>query len=384
MTAALERTRRKLNNCANIFGVLRMRSPLTIGLLPLPRFTLTPFASLLDVLRLAADEGDRSRPEHIRWSIIGVGLEPIASSCGAAVAPWETLGDPSRFDYIVVCGGLLTRDHRGDAAVEAFLRDAAAAGIQIVALCTAVFSLAAAGLLDRRKACVSWFHAAEFADLFAATEADASQLFVVDGPFITCSGGTGAADVGALIVERHLGAGAARKALDILQIEQPRASAHPQTSASVVDGGRDELIARITLMIEQSLDRRLSSNAIAAEVGLSRRQLERTIRDRTGLSPQQFAMNVRLVYADWLVRGSKQPLTAVAQRCGFSDSSHLSRCYRSAFGMPPSHARRGERAFIAGERRPYQSRSIASDPRDMVSPELAWDGTGRVADAEHL
>ena len=50
--------------------------PPSIALLPLPRFTLAPFALLQDVLRLAADEGDRSRPLRLSWTIVAPGGAP--------------------------------------------------------------------------------------------------------------------------------------------------------------------------------------------------------------------------------------------------------------------------------------------------------------------
>ncbi|MFQ8431050.1 hypothetical protein [Amaricoccus sp. W119] len=73
------------------------------------RFTLCAYANFVDVLRLAADEGDRSRPILCSWKIVAADREPIVSSCGVAVQAEEPLGDPSRFDYVVVVGGLVER-----------------------------------------------------------------------------------------------------------------------------------------------------------------------------------------------------------------------------------------------------------------------------------
>jgi transcriptional regulator GlxA family with amidase domain len=330
-----------------------MDRPVTIGLLPLPMFTLTPFSALLDVIRLAADEGDRSRPVRLRWTVVGLSLEPVTSSCGVALRPWEGLGDPARFDVLVLCGGLLDRDRRADEAVRAYLNAAAEVGVTIVSLCTAVFDLAESGLLDGRRACVSWFHAAEFRARFARVHAVASQLFVEDGTFITCSGGTGAADVGALIVERHLGAAPARKALDILLIEEPRGADHPQPTP-VAPGIENEAVRRAILAVEERLDRSVSIDRLAALVGLSRRQLERQFVAGTGKSPQAFIAELRLRYADWMVRATRLPQTEIAQRCGFADSSHFARNYRAHFGVTPSAARRAGGRFAEGERRPYR------------------------------
>src|SRR4051812_30986309 len=80
---------------------------LSVGFVLLPNFTLIAFSSLVDLLRLSADEGDRSRPERCSWSVLAQDMNPITASCGLQVLPWETFQDPERFNYIVVIGGLL-------------------------------------------------------------------------------------------------------------------------------------------------------------------------------------------------------------------------------------------------------------------------------------
>ncbi|MGL5837569.1 MAG: GlxA family transcriptional regulator, partial [Sphingorhabdus sp.] len=67
---------------------------LSVGFIPLPDFTLTPFSALIDMLRLAADDGDGSRPRRARWRILG--NAPVRSSSGVFVTPDEVYGDPTR------------------------------------------------------------------------------------------------------------------------------------------------------------------------------------------------------------------------------------------------------------------------------------------------
>lgn len=85
---------------------------LRIGFVLTPRFTLTAFAGFVDAVRLAADEGDRSRQINCEWSILGDERHGIPSSCGAIVQPGFPMVDPSPFDYIVVVGGLLQGGQR--------------------------------------------------------------------------------------------------------------------------------------------------------------------------------------------------------------------------------------------------------------------------------
>lgn len=65
----------------------RTSRPLRFGIVLLPNFTLTAFSGFVDLLRLASDEGDMSRPVRCSWTIVGESLVPVRASCGIQVAP---------------------------------------------------------------------------------------------------------------------------------------------------------------------------------------------------------------------------------------------------------------------------------------------------------
>lgn len=68
-----------------------------VGFIMARRFTLCAFANFVDVLRLAADEGDRSRPILCQWVVLSDGMGPVTSSCGVVVQPNARLADPAGF-----------------------------------------------------------------------------------------------------------------------------------------------------------------------------------------------------------------------------------------------------------------------------------------------
>ncbi|WP_426268139.1 hypothetical protein [Sphingomonas sp. DC3200b1] len=106
---------------------------LSVGFILARRFTLCAFANFVDVLRLAADEGDRSRHIACDWKVISDSSSPIPSSSGIAIQPDEHLGDPARFDYIVVVGGLIDEIDGFGSEYTAYLRRAAALGYRWLA-----------------------------------------------------------------------------------------------------------------------------------------------------------------------------------------------------------------------------------------------------------
>src|SRR5215472_13585950 len=96
------------NGVQRALGIERpTRPPLRVGVILAHHFTLSAFAVFIDHLRLAADEGDRSRPMHVQWSIMASRAEPVAASCGVIIQPTSALLPPEGLDYVVVIGGLL-------------------------------------------------------------------------------------------------------------------------------------------------------------------------------------------------------------------------------------------------------------------------------------
>ena len=313
---------------------------LAVGFVLMPSFTLLPFSAFIDALRLAADEGDQSRQINCQWTVMGPTLEPISSSSGVTVKPWETYRNPADFDYIVVVGGLLDSTLEGSEHVVDYLQQADRAHVPIIGLCTGSFVMIRAGLMDQRRCCVSWFHYKDLTERYANVTPIADQLFVDDGDRITCAGGAVAADLAAYIIERHLGQSWARKSLRILVMDNPRPANAPQPQPNADYQVDNRWVARALLLMEQNLSRPLSSDEIASRLSISKRQLERLFINDTGDSLQKFYRKIRLRYGLWLLQNTDRLITDIGQDCGFSDTAHFSRVFRQAFEKKPTDYRR--------------------------------------------
>jgi transcriptional regulator GlxA family with amidase domain len=316
------------------------RRQLSVGFVLIPNFTLIAFSAIVDLLRLAADEGDRSRPERCSWSVLAPDLNAVTASCGLQVLPWETFARPERFDYIVVVGGLIDRNSTYHPKTLEFLRDAAAKGVAIAGVCTGSFALVEAKLMSGRKCCVSWYHFPDLIERYSDIIPVADQLFVEDGKFITCAGGLAALDLAAWMVERHLGPGRAQKSLHIMVTDTARPATGAQPQPPSVGAVDDPRVRRAMLQIEQNLSTPQKVEDIAQGVGLSKRQLERIFRKVVGKSIQEFSRELRVFYGLWLLTNSAKTITAVATESGFSDISHFNRLFRATFGCAPSTLRR--------------------------------------------
>lgn len=321
----------------------RSGEPLRVGFVLARRFTLTAFATFVDALRLASDEGDRSRQIRCRWTVMSSTRAPALASCGVEILPTSGFVDPTGFDYLVVVGGLLQGGPQVDEATLAYIRRAAEAGVTLVGVCTGSFVLARAGVMAGRRACVSWFHRRDFIEEFSDVAAASDQLYLIDGDRITCSGGAGVADLAAALIERRMGAEAARKSLRVMLIDAPRPAATPQPMPMLrgarEGAGFDESVRRAALLMEQHLSRPLVIAEIARRIGLSARQLERRFLDELGESPAAVYRGLRLDYGRWLLAECGRSVGEAAASAGFADSAHFSRAFRKRWGFAPSIAR---------------------------------------------
>jgi transcriptional regulator GlxA family with amidase domain len=312
---------------------------LNVGFILADNFTLSAFSLMVDQFRLAADDGDRSRPILARWQVMSSRPEPIRTSCGVTVAPSGPLADPANFNYIIVVGGLLHGGKQLDEESVAYLKRAARAGVPLVGVCTGSFVLARAGLMTGRRCCVSWYHYQDFLDEFPHHTPVADRLYVIDGDRITCAGGGGAADLATALVEKFLGRAIAQKSRHVLLLDRQRPGTESQPHPPIADLVADDRVRRSLLLMEQHLADPLPIADIARRLQLSTRQLERLFQTVMGQRPAEFYRRLRLRYARFLLDTTGRSVTDIALEAGFSDCAHFSRQFKAQHGFTPSDAR---------------------------------------------
>jgi transcriptional regulator GlxA family with amidase domain len=325
------------------------RVALRVGVVLADHFTLSAFAVFIDHLRLAADEGDRSRPMHVQWSIMASRRESVLASCGVMVEPTSDFLAPEALDYLVVIGGILHAGPQVDEPTTRYLREVAAARVPLIGVCTGSFVLCRAGLMKGRRTCVSWYHYQDFLEAFPDHEVVADRLFLADGPRITCAGGAGAAALATYLIELHLGRAVAQKASQVLLFDRPRAGSEAQPHPPLPETVREPRIRRALLLMEQNLARPVAIATIAHELGVSVRQLERLCREQVGVAPATLYRQLRMRYAHWLIENTDRSVTEIAIEAGFADCAHFSRQFKDAYGLSPSTRRLQPARSMLGE-----------------------------------
>lgn len=315
---------------------------LSVGIVLVPRFTMIAFAAFVDALRLAADIGDRSEPRRCCWTVMTADYRPVLSSCGVEVAPWEPLRAPRSFHYVAIIGGLVDENLSFPPRLLNYLRQARAAGVPLVGICTGSFALAAAGVMADRPCCVHGYHYELFASLYPGVVTNIEQIFVDAGDIITCVGGTASIDLAAYLIERHCGRDRALKIQHHAVVDRFRTPQHSQLPlADPYFRIKNMRVRQALFILEQNLRRSISTATIARLVGCSERQLTRDFIASFGVSPTKHFLELRLNKSMWLLENSTRSIGEIAEECGFSDSSHFVRHFRDRFGQSPGQMRRG-------------------------------------------
>jgi transcriptional regulator GlxA family with amidase domain len=243
-----------------------------------------------------------------------------------------------RDDTIILCGGVNIQVATTKRLLN-WLRREARKGVKMVALCTASYSLAKAGLLNGKKATIHWENQDSFSEEFEEIELT-KTVFVVDGNRMTTAGGTSSIDLMLQLIANDLGEEKANYVADQLIYSSIRTNEDEQRlSIPTRIGVRHPKLSRVIQTMEVNIEDPISPSDLASNVGMSTRQLERLFRRYLNKSPKRYYMGLRLQKARNLLMQTDMSVINVALSCGFSSPSHFSKCYRSHYETTPYRER---------------------------------------------
>lgn len=220
------------------------------------------------------------------------------------------------------------------------LRRAHARGAQILASCTAVFTLGAAGLLEGRRVTTHWRHAERLAELFPEADVDPEVLYVQDGSIITGAGSAAGLDACLHLIRRDFGAQVASTVARRMVVPPLRDGGQAQfVRHAVSDCDADTLTPILTWMTE-NLDAEVTVETLARRSHMSARTFARRFREETGTTPHQWLTHQRILLAERLLEETHLPVEEVARRSGFGNAAALRHHFGRFRGTSPVSYRR--------------------------------------------
>jgi transcriptional regulator GlxA family with amidase domain len=264
--------------------------------------------------------------------------EPVRAAAGYSIIPEHGLELLAEADTIIVAGvygALVQKDGVLDPEVRQALVDAAPT-TRIVSICTGAFVLAAAGLLDGRRATTHWMHAANFRRLFPQVELDPDVLFVDDGDILTSAGVGAGIDLCLHLVRNDHGTEVANRTARRCVVPPSRAGGQAQFIERPVPHVVDSSTAPAREWVLAHLDEPLDLRALAACARMSVRTFTRRFREETGQSPGKWITQQRVDRARHLLETTDLPVDQVAQHSGFGTGASLRLQMSTAVGVSPS------------------------------------------------
>ncbi|WP_273184832.1 GlxA family transcriptional regulator [Hyphomonas adhaerens] len=310
--------------------------PREIGVLIFDDFQLLDAAGPISVFEMPV-RGMSPPPYHL--TVYSMAGGAVRSSSGVGMCS-EKLPDNLTLDTLVVSGGEGTRDAMHDKDFLNVIRDLSSRTRRTTSVCSGAVLLAAAGLLDGRRATTHWRRCPDMARHFPEVNVEADRIFVQDGKFWTSAGITAGIDLALALVEDDLGTEVARQAARELVVHHRRHGGQSQFSVmqdvKLLSGRFDPLID----WIRANLASDLKVEQIAEKAGMSPRNFARVFRSETGTTPARFVEKLRLESARQHVETTGLSLIQIAQKTGFGDAERMRMAFIRAYGQPPMVLRR--------------------------------------------
>jgi transcriptional regulator GlxA family with amidase domain len=265
---------------------------------------------------------------------VAAGGGQVTMSAGLALATADLSPAGASLDTLIVAGGRGVEQAAGDARLLAWLRERAASARRIASVCTGAFLLAAAGLLDGRRAVTHWAYCAQLAERHPCIRVESDPIFIIDGQYWTSAGVTAGIDLALAMIEEDLGRDVALAVARRLVVFLKRPGGQAQFSATL-DLQRGERFAPLHHWIRTHLAADLSTPALAAHAGMSERSLLRHYTATVGTTPARAVERLRVEAARLLLGDTDQPVKEIAGRCGFGSEETMRRSFLRLLEVTP-------------------------------------------------
>lgn len=265
------------------------------------------------------------------------GVRVVADGGGELLAQADTLIVP----------GWRGADAEVPAALCAALRQAHRRGCRIVSICSGAFVLAAAGLLDGRRATTHWRYVEILRSRFPAIDVVEDALYVGDEQIMTSAGSAAGLDLCLHLVRSDYGLEAANCVARRLVIQPHRDGEQSQQVARPVARSREsQRMGQLFDWLHQHLAEPHTLATLAARTGMSPRTLLRRFAQATGTTPARWLQEARLRRAADALTAGNLSVEQIAADCGFTTGGALRQQFRRRYGISPRQYR------LAGQKKP--------------------------------
>ena len=274
-------------------------------------------------------------PGWYRFGVCALEKGPLAALGGFTVQPAAGLAAMRQAGTIVIPGWRDPDEDPPDALVAA-VRAAHARGARILSICSGVFVLAAAGLLDGRRATTHWRYVERLARRHPRVHVEPDVLFVDEGRILTSAGSAAGIDLCLHVVRHDYGAEAANIVARRLIVPPQREGGQSQYIPAPIRADGTGGLAPVLEWAERRLHQPLTVAALARRAAMSPRTFARRFREETGTTPHRWLTHQRLIAAQRRLETTGEPVEIVAERVGLRTADTLRLHFRRTLQTTPT------------------------------------------------
>jgi transcriptional regulator GlxA family with amidase domain len=243
-------------------------------------------------------------------------------------------------DTLIVVGGNSAIGAARDVALVRAIGRAAARSRRVASVCTGAFLLAAAGILDGRRATTHWEACELLAHRHPSVTVDKNPIFVRDGNVWTSAGVTAGMDLALALITEDLGRDVALRVARQLVMFVQRPGGQSQFSAQLgLQTAERDPIHELQTWISEHPEEDLSVDRLAQRAAMSPRHFARVFRDEVGVTPAAYVEAARIEVAQRLLETTSLPVESVSTAAGFGTVETLRRAFGRRVGASPSEYR---------------------------------------------
>ena len=315
-------------------------NPKTVGLIVAEEVAGADLMGLAEVFSRATigtgDQLEARESRCYRVMTIGISAEPCVTECGIVISPHVDLESAPPLDTVFVCSGSGCHGEKLSRRLIKWLKQRAPNTRRIAALGRGIYALAATGLLDGRQAVIHWRFAKDVASRFPKLRVNPNNLFVKDGRFYTCAGGTSAVDFALGLVEDDYGRHVALALGRELVVQVKRSGEQEQCSEALkFQIQSSDRFADLPAWILSHLSDDLSIDVLAQRVAMSRRNFTRLFHEAFGKTPAQFVAEARIAEAQQRLLVPRNSIESIASSLGFRSADVFSVAFERFTGVRP-------------------------------------------------
>ena len=311
-----------------------------IGALAYPGLQLLDIVGPLETFNLAAqqliDDGER-RDRAYEVMVVSRAGDAMTSMSGLALNASRSLDDPVDDLDTILVPGALTGDGAffEDQQYIAWVQNARRRVRRMCSVCSGALLLAAAGVLDGKRATTHWMDAEELRKRYPKVFVEPNQIFVEDDGVYTSGGITAGIDLALALIERDHSRRLALKVAKRLLVFLKRPGDQLQFNSFIAAQVQPTRFVALLDWMTENLDRDLNSAALAKRACMSERTFRRRFEAELGLPFRRYLSHARITKAQSLLETSSLPMATIAQRCGFRSAATMRYAFAAELEVTP-------------------------------------------------